>query len=132
MNIEIVEAYKIKDNHPKRFAYSVHVYLVDFGMDFRGIYVKRHKDKFYVSLPSLSTTGINDSKPTRFNILDFSDQSKKQDLIDTLKQKILEYLEKNEPKEISLKNKTPKKNFKPNEKKYNNKFKPMRRLHAPK
>jgi hypothetical protein len=94
MRFEIVAFYPSPD--PKRKNYgSLHVFITDYNMDFRGIIVKNEYGKgLFFQLPGLKTIDEEGEK-VYFPFIEFRDKQLKKDLLEFLKKDGKEYLKKN-------------------------------------
>lgn len=98
MEIEIVGFYKNIDGKFKGLG-TLHVYLVEYGIDIRGIRVlKKDPNGFFYKLPGKTTIDEDSKQQVWYPFVAFSDVVKTQDMIQSIKQKGDEFLKK----ELSL------------------------------
>jgi len=98
MNIEIVEAYptQLGGQNKKRIAYSLHVYIIDFDIDFRGVIAIKYKDSYIIRMPSRTSLDEETQKYVQYPILSFSNREKFKELVNLIKEKTIEYISKKE------------------------------------
>ena len=90
MKFEIVDFYP--STEPKKNMYgTMHVYIIDYQMDFRGILVKNGLNGIFFQLPGMTVLDENRQK-VFFPFIDFTDQEKKKELINFLKTEGKQYL----------------------------------------
>lgn len=99
MNVEIVEAYLIKksaDAIPS--GWSMHVYVSDWLMDIRGIQLVKHKGKWSMRMPFLYNYDIDEKRTFTYPVISFSNIETLKKLKEEIKNKSIEYVEKNKLK----------------------------------
>ena len=93
-NIEIVEAYEVKEENGKyKHHWSLHVYIPDFGMDYRGIKVIK-KNRWLFLYPERKVLDLETQEFVRFPILSFSNRDTYKRLCKAIEKKGAEYLDK--------------------------------------
>lgn len=96
MQIEIVEFYPFKKNNELQILIgTLHVYIIDLGIDIRGIFVKREKDKWWFNMPFKIAYDEETNKPIRYPIISFTDQKKNTSFRNEVMSKGKEYITKN-------------------------------------
>jgi hypothetical protein len=95
MNIEIVECYQLFETNKKSFSGTVHVYLIDYGIDLRGVFITQYKNKWIVKLPSRTGIDPDTKKEISYPIFSFVDREKTKKMIDDIKNKASKYIEEN-------------------------------------
>lgn len=88
MNIEIVEFYPIKD---KKFIGTLHIYIIDYNLDVRGIKVFRMKKNYFFQMPGMTTIDEN-GKKVFYPYISFIDENTKKSLIDQIIKKGSKYV----------------------------------------
>ena len=74
MNLEIVEFYLDKRDDAKQFLQgTLHVYLADFGIDLRGVFVMKKKNFWRFAIPHKKTIDPNTNKSVLYPIISFID-----------------------------------------------------------
>jgi hypothetical protein len=63
---------------------SLHVYLIDFKMDLRGIWVRRKGRSWRFTMPTKVTTDWETQKEVRFPIIDFTEPQMNKDLLKSI------------------------------------------------
>lgn len=116
MKLQIVEFYEDEnDKKNKKLTGSMHVYLVDYDIDIRGVDVSLDDGKPWITLPSIIRYDKITKQDVRFPVLQFGNRQKTLKLRAALIKAALEYIHKN------VLNKKP--NVK---KKFNKKKKPVK------
>lgn len=93
MNIEIVEFYSIeKDDNREILKGTLHVYLVDLGIDLRGIYVQKRKNYWRFDLPSRSGVDQETKQLVRYPCFSFMDKKKTDQLLSLIRELGREYI----------------------------------------
>jgi hypothetical protein len=108
MKIEIVEFYTFEKDDKKKFlSGSLHIYLIDFHMDIRGIYVTKEKGKWFFKFPDKKEIDPCTKKIVRFPVFSFTEFSKMQEykklVIKLGKEYIIEKFPNLTPKKINKK-----------------------------
>lgn len=94
MDIEVIEFYPTKQTENEIIG-SMHIYIIDLGIDLRGIHVVR-KGKFWrIDMPSRFGIDEDTKQEVRFPVFSFSDLKKNKELRDLIVLKGKEYIEKN-------------------------------------
>lgn len=83
MKIEIVDFYLKKKTGPKIMG-TMHIYLIDYKMDIRGIHVYGSEKKYFYFLPSKSAIDPETKNKIWYPLISFSDQKLVNDLKDFL------------------------------------------------
>ena len=94
MEIEIIEAYIIKtkaDDIPK--GWSLHVYIIDWEMDIRGIMMIKTSSGWIFRMPHLKNYDVIEKKIITYPVISFSDSLKTTNLKDLIKVKAIEFVE---------------------------------------
>src|SRR5687768_15203348 len=77
MQIEIVEFYANERDDAKGILVgTLHVHLVDIGVDLRGVLVKKKKDHWFFGMPQGSAINQGTKERIRYPVFSFSDRSK--------------------------------------------------------
>jgi hypothetical protein len=93
MLIEIVEFYPDKVNlDTEYFNGTLHVYLVDYEIDLRGVYVYRKNEKWMFRLPTKISK--DEEEITRYPIFNFTDPNKNRELITEIRKAGISYIRK--------------------------------------
>lgn len=94
MNIEIVAFYQHEKDDAKQTLFgTLHVYLVDYDIDLRGVFVSRRKDAWFFSLPSRPGFDQATGKAIRYPCITFKSREKQNELIDAIREKGRAYIE---------------------------------------
>ena len=94
MEIEIVEAYLIKrDAQAQPKGWSLHVYIPEWEMDLRGIWMFKKESGWIIQMPHLTNFDEDEQKKIRFPVISFSDSEKIRKLKEEIKKKAIEYIE---------------------------------------
>lgn len=96
MNIEIVGFYALERNDKKqKLTGTMHVYLIDYGIDLRGVYVDKMKERWFFMIPN--RTGIDEETKQKvtYPVFTFTDNSKHKEMMKTIREKGKEYITKN-------------------------------------
>jgi hypothetical protein len=81
MKIEIVGFYvRERDDAHKKLKGSLHAYLIDEGIDIRGINVIRKKDKIMVFLPHRTGVDEDTGEIVTYPVVTYSDMEKQKEL----------------------------------------------------
>lgn len=92
MLIEIVEFYPDKvDLEAKFFRGSLHIYLAEYGIDLRGVYVQRKDKKWMFRLPAKGSKGPEEM--VRYPIFNFTDPNKNKELITEMRRLGIPYIQ---------------------------------------
>jgi len=93
MNIEIVAFYEGDRNDEKELVNgTLHVHLIDIGIDLRGVFVSKKKDYWFFRLPSRKANDESDQE-ILYPIFSFRDREKTSDLMDVIKEKAKSFVE---------------------------------------
>lgn len=80
MNIEVIKVYFYeKDVEKDLFLGTAHIRLKDYDIDLKGVYFKKRKDFWFVSLPSLISTHPETKKKVRYPFFPFPNREKNRD-----------------------------------------------------
>lgn len=94
MNIEIVEFYPItQDRKMTKMSGTLHVYLIDWEMDIRGIYVKKNGKKWIIIMPHQKAFDPKTQKIERYPIISFSDPKKYKEIMENIRKLAVTYIE---------------------------------------
>ena len=93
MKIEIVEFYPAKDEDPELLKGSLHIYIIDLEMYFRGITVIRKKGKWQFILP-FKKGKDDEGKMYRYPVISFTSVRKNQELKKIIETQGKKYVEK--------------------------------------
>jgi len=91
MDIEIVEYYPITKNGQKGTG-TFHVYVIDYGIDIRGMRLSRNKDVWHILFPTKTTYDNEEKKEVSFPVFQFTDKEKNESFRMLCKEKLKEYL----------------------------------------
>ena len=94
MKIEIVEFYPLIDK-PRKLHGSMHIYLIDYQMDIRGVHVKTNGDSWWFRLPYRVGYDPETKKEITYPIVTFTDNEKNKLLIKAIITQGKEYIIKN-------------------------------------
>lgn len=93
MQIEIVGFYEIERNDEKeKLIGTLHVYLVDYGLDIRGCYVIRQKKGILILLPSKVGIDEDTGKKVQYPCVQFTDPEKNKELLIQIRYKGISYI----------------------------------------
>lgn len=96
MQIEVVEFYPARKEQKKDFLRgTLHVYIIDFCMDIRGIVVQKNRDKWYFYLPSKFAKDPETNKDVQYPVINFTQAGMNVELFGLIKQHGQEYIERN-------------------------------------
>lgn len=94
MNIEVINIYFYeKDIEKDLFLGTAHIRLTDYDIDLKGVYFKKRKDYWFVSLPSLISTHPETNKKVRYPFFSFPNREKNRDFELQVKQLLQKALE---------------------------------------
>lgn len=100
MNIEIQDFYRMKTKDKNcELNGSLSIYVIDYGLDIRGISVRKSKGRYYFTLPfrpALDENGeqiIEDGRRVRYPIVTFSDPDRQAQLITALRTQGPDFIE---------------------------------------
>ena len=101
MKIEIVEFYPIfkKNNDIKG---TMHIYIIDYELDIRGIFVTKQKKHWWFEMPYRSQYEKETKKEVRFPVICFTNQEKNDEFFKLLIENGKEYINKNFLKDEEL------------------------------
>ena len=96
MNIEIVDFFAFtKQPHQNRTCGNMHVYLIDLEIDIRGVYVDFSKTgSLYMRMPGGFGIDHETGQTVRYPIFSFTSQQKGKALMQAIKTKAKEYVQK--------------------------------------
>lgn len=93
MDIEIVEFYEIeRDDGKQTLSGTMHVYLVDLGIDIRGIYITKRKGFWFFSTPSRNVNNSNGDN-VRYPFISFRDREKGNEFMKIIRREGQSYVE---------------------------------------
>ena len=96
MKIEIVEFYPYVNDEKKGILKgTLHAYIIDLGMDLRGIYVMKKKHKWFIGLPSKFGLDLETKKYVMYPIIEFTDKNKSLELKKQISNLGRKYIEEN-------------------------------------
>ena len=102
MNIEIVEAYQLFNPQNKHIGWSVHVYLIDKNLDYRGIFVRKTPKGPFIELPFRVSIDPDTNLPVKFPILEFTDPKEKSEFLPLFRKKLLDLLSSKDLKKMQM------------------------------
>ena len=89
MKIESINMYFSEENFEKDlFEGTAHIKLIDFNVNIRGVYCKKRKDFWYVSMPTLAYTHAESGKRHKCPFFSFDDPFQNKQFQNTIKQLI--------------------------------------------
>lgn len=94
MKIEIVEFYPIKEEKNITTG-TLHIYLCDYDIDLRGVFVSRKNNNWFFKLPVKSA--MEGGEKVQYPVFSFTNRDKYRELIDELRKEGIAYI-KNELK----------------------------------
>ncbi len=96
MKIEIVEFYPLNvDKSANFFCGSLHIYLIEYGLDIRGINVIKKNNRWTFFLPHRKAKEEGTENFIQYPIINFTDNQKQQALVDFIRTKGKEYIQEN-------------------------------------
>lgn len=98
MKVEVIEFYP---STSKKIYGTVHVYLEEYDIDLRGVYIRKVKNSFFVSLPHQKASDENkkeNGKSVTFPVLTFANPQKAKDLKDSVIKAVLDFLKTHKQK----------------------------------
>lgn len=96
MDIEVIKVYFYeKDIKKDLFLGTAHIRLKDYDIDLKGVYFKKRKDYWFVSLPALISTHPETKKKVRYPFFSFPNREKNRDFELQVKQIIYKYMMNN-------------------------------------
>lgn len=104
MEIEIVEFYPYKPKG-KKVSGTLHVYLIDLEMDIRGIHVSVTGKHWWFQMPYRVQYDHANKEEVRFPLIGFTDLTKHEAMMNSIREKGRIYIEKNFLKITELDNK---------------------------
>lgn len=90
MKLEIVEFYKFapnperKDSDKCTMLGTLHVFLIDYNIDIRGIHVYKRKKGIFFMIPSQVSYDIEEKKNVKYPIINFIKAEEKKEFFDLL------------------------------------------------
>lgn len=95
MNIEIVEFYQTeRDDEKQILKGTLHVNLIDYGIDLRGVLLSKRKNFWFVGLPCKISIDAETGEKVKYPIISFTDHEKTKKLIADIKEYAKEYVKK--------------------------------------
>lgn len=77
MNIEVINMYFYeKDLFQDLFLGTAHIRLIDYNIDLKGVYFKKRKNYWIVSVPALISTHPETKKKVRYPLFSFPNKEK--------------------------------------------------------
>lgn len=93
--VEIVEFYQIMEKPKKgRIFGSLHVYILEGGIDLRGIKVFNHGKNWFFKIPTIKTLDSETKEPVQFPIFGYLDKEKDREFKQTIKKLAVPYIQK--------------------------------------
>jgi hypothetical protein len=93
MQIEIVGFYVIeRDDAKEKLTGTLHVYLVEEGIDIRGCYVVRKKSGILIFLPSKIGVDEDTGKKVQYPVFQYMDTEKNKELLIQIRYKGISYI----------------------------------------
>jgi hypothetical protein len=94
MNIEVVEFYVVDTSEDNEIlSGTLHVYLIDYDIDLRGIFVSKKKNYWHFTLPYKKAVDGETGAILRYPIFSFANLEKNKDLFTAIRTKGREYIE---------------------------------------
>lgn len=94
LNIEVINIYFYeKDLEKDLFLGTAHIRLKDYDIDLKGVYFKKRKDFWFVSLPALISTHPETKKKVRYPFFSFPNREKNRDFELQVKQLLQKAIE---------------------------------------
>ncbi len=94
MNIEIIDFFPITFDPSKDIiSGTLKVKLHDFGINLLGVYISKHKKFWRVVIPSKKTIHHETGDSVIYPYISFEDREKQRELIDTIRQKSISFIE---------------------------------------
>ena len=94
MNIEIVEFYiTFRDDSKLVLKGTLHVYLCDYKIDLRGIFVTKIKDSWFFRIPHQRTIDQETGEEVFYPVMSFIDKEQHTKLINAIRDKGKKYVE---------------------------------------
>lgn len=87
VDLEVVEFYPHKvQKDPKKLKGTMHVYLIHYGIDIKGINViiDKEKDKFHFFIPSYKGWDADEQKFIKYPAINFLDNEKQRKLVSNI------------------------------------------------
>lgn len=96
MKIEVVDFFFLKkDKSFKKFCGTMHIYLIEYEMDIRGICVMHTKKKFFFEMPHRMAFDEEEQKVVRYPHLRFTNPAKHKEFMQELIYKGTKYIMEN-------------------------------------
>ena len=78
MKLELVGVYPIPKRQNKKQVYiaTAHFYIIDIGLDIRGVLVKKYNNKFFIAFPTKKAYDPEAKKVVTYPCLRFTDTAK--------------------------------------------------------
>lgn len=92
MKVEHVAFYPHEVKNLKTYSGSLHVYLIDWDMDLRGIQCFVKKGQLHIKMPFIKTSS-SDGNGLNFPVVDFTNQDRKKNLMDSIKINLKAFLD---------------------------------------
>lgn len=81
MKVELVGYYPFCPKKKLKYNGTCHIYLVDYGIDIRGILVKKKKVGYFVVMPMKKAYDPEEKKVVCYPALRFTDQKKQDEFL---------------------------------------------------
>ena len=98
MKIEIVEAYPIvlAGQNKKKTAFSLHVYIIDFDIDLRGIYAIKYKDSYIIKMPYRNSVDSETKERVSYPVFKFMNQETMNKFLELIKEEVILFFKSKE------------------------------------
>jgi hypothetical protein len=97
MNIELVEFYDLPiDKKHKKRAGTLHIYLIDYQIDIRGIRVIFNKSRMYVNMPTMFGKDPDTGEKVMYPVFVFTDNNKNKEIVSAIRTKLGKFLQEKE------------------------------------
>jgi DNA-binding cell septation regulator SpoVG len=97
MNIELVEFYDLPiDKKHKKRAGTLHIYLIDYQIDIRGIRVIFNKSRMYVNMPARTGIDPETGEKVIYPVFSFTDHNKNKEIVVVITEKLRKFLQEKE------------------------------------
>lgn len=88
MKFELVDFYPITDknrgNAKKSFLGTIHLYIIDYDMDFRGIRVTKSGKSIFFQIPHISTQDHETGQKVRYPVIRWTNQKNHEEMMNFL------------------------------------------------
>ena len=93
MKVELIEFYQDTQKKKNEITGTAHVYIEDFDLDVRGIYVRKTGNQLWISKPTQKYIDEN-QKSCKYPIIDFANRNTDREFIKHVRNELQKYFRK--------------------------------------